>query len=403
MATSPTPNADTNAQPQPLFTPALAPATTPEQTPRPSAASHLYGSAFLGMDEVMDLLDQAGEQPGAKMNITLVDDSGRSMPIGSIPVGNFDYQQMIERYGGGTYNIRIQLPGSRSPWRAFKFKTANPINSMPRVAAPILAAGTPGAPPQDMMGLAITLLSATMQQQQAMMQAAMQQQSNMMQAVMQQKNEPRGMSDLEGIMKLAERISDRGGSDSDSGMGGMGSIIGQALAAVLAAPAGRPAAMPMQPPHPQMIAQPLKALPPAEARPQAPALMAANQDVNEREAVALDATPPAPLPVPDPVATQMQQRFAAVGAYLSLIVLNDNRDATRAADTVADLLGDETVDQIIDLPVGLVVGQIIAANPATEPHKEFLDQVEAALRDLYQDTPAAVAPIIVDATPETQP
>ena len=163
----------------------------------------------------------------------------------------------------------------------------------------------------ELFATAIGMMTQMMQQSQMSAMEAQKQSNLLMMKFFEQKSEPRGLSDLEGLLKIADRLADRGGGGDE---GGMGAIIGQALAAILSSPA-RPAIAP-----------------PAQQRPAAPALPAAN------EPHALEASRPSTPEQPrrpelsnaQPAATpssdspslpaDLDQAFAHVGQYLVIAV-----------------------------------------------------------------------------------
>ena len=359
------------------------PSAIPGQNPDAGSANNsdrIYGRVHLDLNEVYDLLDEASRTPGANITITKIDNLGRPQACAPMRVSDFDIANLVSRLGGGEYRGQIRVPGHKGNWRAFKIMIADAIAP---TAAPRQVMAAPPAAPQDLFGLAITMMTEMMRQSQTAASAAQQQNNLLMAKMMEQKSEPRGMSDIESILKIADRLATRQASGDDEG-GGMGSFVGTALAALLSAPARQPAAPVQQRPLAPRP-KPAAALPPVPAVNEPHALAATGSLDDYRVEQPDPSIQPAALPPSDATApsADLDQRFAHVGQLLLIVCAAPSKDAMRTAEMIADILGDETAEQIADLPIGVVVQQLLTGNPSLLPHQAFLVSVETELRQLY--------------------
>lgn len=387
--------------PELVANPVANPGSIPNANPA-NNSERIFGRVHLDIDEVYDLLDQATGMPGANVTVSKVDSYGRPVAFAPMRAGDFDLASLVQRHGGGEYRLQIRVPGHRGNWRACKFMAGDsptPEAQPTRFATP--PATTPA--PTDLFGMAITMMTGMMKASQEQAQAASQQNNLLMMKMMEQKSEPRGMSDIESILKLADRIASRQGNDEDAG--GMGGFVGKALAAMLAAPA-RPAAPAAPAPRPQPKPPTAAALPAAPNND--PHALVAPGSLDPTHVEQPDpSTQPAALPPGDTTATpaDLDQRFAHVGQLLVIVCAAPAKDAERTAEMIADILGDDTAQQITDLPEGVVVKQLISGNPSLMAHQPFLVSVETELRQLYADdaaedvTPPPVPPKDVQRDP----
>jgi hypothetical protein len=366
--------------------------------------ARLYGRVHVSLDEAYEFLEQAAAYPGATVGITRVDELGRRVSIPSLPVDTFDFGHLVKRYGAGEYWLRLSAPGVRKAIKQFKLimeappamaGTTQPAQQMPA------AQPAPIAPPQPAaaapLGIDLGALLVNM----------IQQQSNMMQAILvKQIEKPAGGSstDLETLLKLAERLNGGRGRGQDEAEPGMGGMLGQILAGFMAANANnqRHNAPPRTPPVVR-AGIPTAAARPVITGPTGPVESAAGIPARTIPAATDPNTPAAgpeiatPVPAPGDSATAVEQPTAdnpllsalqslAPAEPLIAALLNKGADAERIAEAMASALSDDELDLILQAcPEGQLAEIVIARVPAMAFRRDLLNEVEGVLRSMLEE------------------
>jgi hypothetical protein len=423
---------------EPMLIPGLVTPASADSTPDSSAPStpdgmsagnstsklnsteRAYGRVHLGLDEVFDILDEAARVPGCVCLVVRVDELGQQRNVAPVPLEHFDPAALVRRYGSGEFKVRITQPGRRGAIRAFKFLIDSPTDlpnrqtSFPPAATgattPVAASlNGDAAQPQNLFGHAMQMMTTMMSQQQSMAQAAMTQQTTLLTTMLAQKQEPRGMGELEAVLKLAERIARRDNSGGEEGGGIMQQILAgvvQGLSRPAAAPAPimqrrmvmrQPAAAPAQigrvAPLPAVPATPATPIAPAAPTIPTPETLSPTAASDEPQ---LPAATPAPaalgaadLPEAPELATEVGlalMKLAPAEALL-LQMLRDGADADRLADVIAATLGDDDLELILErCKPGEMAAIVLAHVPDMRPHSNVIAEVERSLRDLTDDT-----------------
>lgn len=400
--------------------PAVNPVANPNQNPDNNPAGNsdrLYGRVCLDIGEVLDLLDDAATVPGANVTLIKSDGQGRAMSFGPVRVEDLNLQTVIGQFGGGEYRVQIRKPGHRGNWKACRFIAMGSPATPDRSADVPPARPAPSSPTpangQDMMGMAITMMTGMMTQAQNAAIEAQKQTSTLLTAMLQQKTEPRGLGELEGLIKIADRLARvRGQGDSEES-GGMGEVLGGVIKGFLDRAqntAPRPVSAPPQPMD-QTMARMSPRVPPANAAalpisqtrlgsPEVPPVVSSPAAVEPRlSAVApANASPEAtqlspettgdsaafPVEVDPVLALTLMKLAPAESLIAAMLKRGDSPDAI--ADVIAATLGDDDMGKLLDrCNPGEMTAIVIKYVSAFAPYEATIAQVEDSLRSMFEE------------------
>lgn len=190
---------------------------------------------------------------------------------------------------------------------------------------------------------------------------------------------------VDGMRTVKQLAAGEGGSEESGGLAALAPMLAQIVAGMNQP---QPAA-----PRPQAPRPPAS---PAPAATPAPAPLALAQ------AAPAPNPPPAAAPAADALAPD---ELAYVGIMLNIAAQSTEQDADpagfaeRYADNIADAIGPRAAGILAHYPPGELAAAVIAAAPTLEAHREFVERVEAALRDIFTDDNARAAVIFAPPPP----
>jgi hypothetical protein len=330
--------------------------------------------------------------------------------LGAMPAGEFSLDDLARRFGPGEYRAAVKLPERRRKGIRFNVAAANNAAPAAAAASPAAAASTPStdalltallaklaAPPPAAAPSPLDLNQLIIQQMQG-------QQSLLQALIVKTLDRPEGgskLSELEGMLKLAERLG-RGRADDDAG-GESGGLLelGKTLASAwISSAASAPAA----------------AVPAAVSAAQRARMFAAQ--TARRAAAALPGNPAAKTLSAESVPSTQTTTAAAVGDDatapqtngrgadtqsaepmnpIALIIRRDRRaialqtlidaaDADTSAESLADIaigtLGADIRTFVERTEPGTFAAVFVQAFPAIAAKRPFLNDIEKQIRSM---------------------
>lgn len=376
--------------------------------------------------DLVEVLDQLAEvreaYPDSRIHVTRVDPTGVPFTVGMFAPTQIDLDALVKNYGGGEYRLRVQQPGQPKAAAMLRFLAASPMQQQ-AAPAPVPQQLPPApqayyvqpqaAAPLDMGGSMQAMFLAMMQ----MAQRNAEQQANMTNTLLAKlidqrttPQEPAKISELEAMMKLADKLSSRrgrgGDDDSDAGDGLVSEVI-RGLAAAMqnnknnATPAPTPARPPVVRPVRRVTTQ---------ASGAAPARLAAAPEPRSAAPESSAPIPPeAPAPTPGasapaqhteaaPEAAQLSPGLALIAAHLKadpdarrlakMILVEDQGDAedpAAIAEWAAGAMDDDKADAFLAAEPGSWAACFVAAFPQLDARRDLVAAVEAELRAVLID------------------
>lgn len=415
-------------------TPSRGPKRGPIQRPGSGSPGGMYGP-HVGSAEIMDLMAElAQSHPDARLHLDVMGADGVKRAGRTYSVTSFDFDNVVAQYGGGEYRVRVQQLGEPKPVRMFRFIAAtqsNPTPPIPPQTPPAAPApqyappppyypqqvqGYPYPPPQAPQADGLMAMMMNMAVESAKSQALMM--NTLLAKLIEQRTtpqEPAKITELEAMIKLADKLGNRrgGGGRDDGGGGGeadmLASIAG-ALKNILPPAAPTPAAAP---PRRKLVKLPPKLIPTKHAGSAAlpgVAPQAVPQPASDRPPLAEDgdshaapssdgATPPAgqahqaSTPAAAADATPLDPMTAAfvqgmrtnpdARRLAKLILVDDGDDAEALGVMAAALLDDDQAEAMRAATPGQWTRLFVLAFPALDKAKkvELVGAVESAIRD----------------------